>query len=369
MVSKRRTTRAKRVAGTPLVSVLIPTRNNAPFLREALDSIIQQTYRAIELIIVDDGSTDATPEILASYAEADPRVHLLRNDVSLGVAMSLNQALNIAQGSLIARMDTDDISHLDRLTRQVAVFERRPELDFLGTRAVFIDEDGRPLKHRWWIIPEHHDELAWKLLLTNPICHPSVVMRADLLRAAGGYDPAYRLEDMELWTRLACSTTLTHLPESLMAIRIPVDRLREKNAEWRPHIDAVRLRYAERILERPVPIELIRMLADYFYGPRWMTLAAPDLLIDGSMLLVELFQAMTTKGILRHGAHGPAYQLMSTQVHRLSSAAALYADQFPSPPRLAASKDEVDETALPTSASDGRSTMISSRRQSGDVPG
>ena len=333
LVSNRRTRQSQRIASEPHVSVLIPTLNDAPFLRESLESIVHQTYRDIEIIIIDDGSTDETPEIVASYAEADQRIHLIRNEVTLGVASSLNLALDVARGPLIARMDTDDISHLDRLARQVAMLEAHPELDCLGTQVVLIDEEGRPLKHRWRLIPEHHDALAWSLLLINPICHPAVVMRADKLRAAGGYDVAYRAEDMELWTRLACSTTLATLPEHLIAVRMPVDRLAEKLVEWQPHHDLVRIRYAERILERPVPPELIRMLVDYFYGPRWMTLAAPDLLIEGSMLLVELFQAMTTKGILHHGERGLAHKLMSTQVHRLSSAAATYSEPFPAPPR------------------------------------
>jgi glycosyltransferase involved in cell wall biosynthesis len=179
----------------PLVSVLLAVHNDARFLREAIDSVLRQTLADLELIVVDDASTDETPEILSSLG--DPRVALLRNDEQLGLAASLNRGLDRAQGRYVARLDADDVALPDRLERQLA---HMSGIAVLGTAVRDLDEDGRPGKlHRNPLGPR---AVRWLALFSSPFFHPTVLVARDALGDLR-YDPAFlESEDYELWTRL-----------------------------------------------------------------------------------------------------------------------------------------------------------------------
>lgn len=309
------------VAPIPTVSVIMPTFNDAPTLSAAVDSILAQTYRAFEFIIIDDASTDETHDLLMQYARQDGRIRLLRNNQNLGLSQSLNRGLERARGELIARMDSDDRSAPERLERQVSFLQDHPEIGLLGTQPRFIDDAGRPLPHWTWTAPTCHDAIAWQLLDSNPLVHPSVVIRAGLLRAAGGYDPAFpRGQDMELWTRLVMTTRCANLDESFVDYRVSVGSFATKLSAMAPLIQQVAQRYVERLLERAVSVELLRVVFQLNRND-----LAPDtpaeLLIETSLLLVEIFAAMCHKGILELGEAGPAHERMQLQVQRLVAAA------------------------------------------------
>lgn len=185
---------------TPRVSVVMSVFNDAETLRSAIASIHSQTLQDWQLIIIDDGSTDATPTIIREYSQHDERIQVQTNSVNQGLALSLNRGWRIAKSDLIARMDADDLSHPDRLAQQVAFLETHQEIDVLGTSALIKNKIGEILgcSHR----PTESNVLASRIMWENPFFHPSVVMRRSFLERAGGYDEKfYRAQDYELWSR------------------------------------------------------------------------------------------------------------------------------------------------------------------------
>ncbi len=184
----------------PLVSVLVAVRDGEPFTRIALESVLRQTVSDLELIVVDDASTDATPETLAALD--DPRVRILRNDEQLGLAGSLNRALDIASGEYVARMDADDAAFPNWLERCLELVRSRVGLGLVGAGVVDIDSDGTPRELHL------HDAgraaMRWRALFSAPVFHDTVVVRRDVLEANGlRYDTSFgESEDYELWTRV-----------------------------------------------------------------------------------------------------------------------------------------------------------------------
>src|SRR5471030_1969141 len=168
---------------TPVVSVVVPVYNDERFLREAIDSILAQTCRDFEFIVIDDGSTDESPSIVASYT--DPRIRLIRTGAQSGVAAALNAGIRAASSDLIARQDADDVSEATRLERQIAAFRARPQLALLGTQATIVDASGavRGRTERSLDVAA----LRWYALLDNPFIHTSVMIRRDVVDACGGY--------------------------------------------------------------------------------------------------------------------------------------------------------------------------------------
>lgn len=309
------------VSEPPAVSVVMATVADAATLDAAIDSILTQSFRDLELIVIDDGSTDETPRILARAGARDARLRLLRNERQIGLARSLNRGLERARGRFIARMDSDDRSHPDRLARQIAFLARHPEIGLLGTQPRLVDDAGRPVTGWGWTVPVDHDAIAWQLLTGSPFVHPSVVIRADLLRAAGGYDPAFLgNEDMELWSRLVRSTRCANLDERLIDYRVPMQTVAGWQAAMEPRIEQVSRRYMEGLLGRNVSADLTRVIVGLDRRGAAPD-AAPDRLLEASLLLAELFDAMRDRGIIDGGEAGPARERMRRQVQCLVAAA------------------------------------------------
>ena len=241
------------------VSVLMPVYNCAHHLPAAIDSILSQTYRDFEFIIIDDHSTDDTSLALERYQAQDSRIKVYRNDGNLGVAKSLNRGLELAHGEYIARMDADDISLPERFARQVEYLDVHPEIGALGTQTVYIDDDGKFLPQQTWEQPTSPSLILWHLLYGSPLCHPSTIMRADCLQRVGGYDPDYPNEDMHLWTKLAFVTKLMNLDEVLLQYRMGPHEYDEKRIYWDPHIQRVSHQFIERVLVRSVDPALSRL--------------------------------------------------------------------------------------------------------------
>lgn len=195
----------------------MPVRDGGPFLREALDSVLGQTRGDLELIAVDDGSTDDTPAILAEAARRDSRVRVLSTG-GRGLVAALEMAVAAARGDCLARLDADDVAMPDRLARQLAVMEARPGLGLLGSWAETIDAAGRPIGR---LTPETDPQrLAALLQRTNPFIHSSLILRTDLVRRLGGYRAAFEAaEDYDLWLRIAEVAEVANLPEPLIRYR------------------------------------------------------------------------------------------------------------------------------------------------------
>ena len=201
------------------ISVVMAVHNGERYLRQAVESILNQTYLDLEFIILDDGSSDSTPSILDEYAARDRRMVLVRNEANIGLARSLNRGLELAQSEYIARMDADDISLPGRLAAQVAFLDAHPDVGVLGTAACIINplgNLGQEIK-----FPIDHALLRWRLcFFENPIIHPTVMMRkADVLKV-NGYNPNLDTsQDHNLWCRLSGVTRLANLFDVYLYLR------------------------------------------------------------------------------------------------------------------------------------------------------
>jgi glycosyltransferase involved in cell wall biosynthesis len=200
----------------PRVSVLLCVYNGAGYLRAALDSILAQTLADFELIAIDDGSTDATPDILRGCA--DPRLVAVRQ-ANLGLTRSLNRGLALAQGEYVARQDADDLSAPRRLERQVAFLDARPEVALAGTAVRVVDEQGRLVReHRY---PQEDAGLRRALLARiNPLPHSSVMFRRSGALDLAGWDERFlKAQDYEFYLRVIEAHQIASLPERLVTLR------------------------------------------------------------------------------------------------------------------------------------------------------
>ena len=199
-----------------LISVLMPVRNGEAYVAEAIESVLAQTHDELELIVVDDGSDDETPSILASYR--DPRLHVIRQEPT-GLVPALRRALAEARGDVLARMDADDVSLPGRLERQLRALGADERLGVVGCAIETIDDAGRVTGS--WSLPSDDAALRRRLLLRNPFTHGAVVLRRSAVEDAGGYQPGYGAnEDYDLWRRIARNWRLGAVPEVLYRYRV-----------------------------------------------------------------------------------------------------------------------------------------------------
>jgi glycosyltransferase involved in cell wall biosynthesis len=203
------------------VCVMMPAHDAAPYIEAAIDSVLAQDYPAFSLLVVDDGSTDATAEILARYAARDARVRVLRNERNSGIVATRNRLLDEAdrQAKYLAVLDADDVCLPGRLQKQVAFLERHPDHAAVGCHTSIIDEAGRTIGERRY--PTSSAELRRVITRFNPFAQSAVMLRRSAVDAVGRYDPRYpRCQDYELWLRLASRYPLANLDEVLIGYRV-----------------------------------------------------------------------------------------------------------------------------------------------------
>jgi hypothetical protein len=200
------------------VSVIIPVRNGARYLDRALESLTAQTFTAFEIVVVDNGSTDQTPAILARWSAREPRLRTIRLDHAQ-LSESLNRAAGAARAPLLARLDADDIARPDRLEVQVAAMAARPEVGLLGSAATLIDGQGRRLGA---ISPPLGDQgIRSRQRSSTSLIPSSTIMRANVLRRVGGYRKGLNIaEDFDLWTRMIEHCRAENLAQRLISYRI-----------------------------------------------------------------------------------------------------------------------------------------------------
>ena len=197
------------------ISVIMPVFNAAAYLKEAVDSILEQTFTDFEFLIFDDGSTDDSRSILQSYT--DPRIRLFLQDENTGYVRHLNRGLEMARGEYVFRMDADDISLPSRFAKQVAFLDQHPEVGLCGAWIRTIDTPPKTVQR-----PSRHEDIVLSLLNSPTFCHPAVAFRTSLIRKHRlSYKEAYLYaEDYELWAQITNYTKVAILPEVLLLYRI-----------------------------------------------------------------------------------------------------------------------------------------------------
>jgi len=202
----------------PLVSVLMPAYNGEPYLIEAIESILNQTLTDFELVIIDDGSTDATWSILQEYAAQDRRIVLERNANNLGLIKTLNKGLSLVRGNFIARMDADDISLPERLEAQLNFLEQYPKVGLVGTAYYRMNSRG---EYKLRQPPLDYTGLRWQLLFGTPMCHAATMFRRQLYDIGElTYKDFPHIEDYDLYARLFRCTQAANLALPLYVVRV-----------------------------------------------------------------------------------------------------------------------------------------------------
>jgi len=245
-------------AQAPTVSVVLPVYNGEAYLRDAVDSILTQTYRKLELLLVDDFSTDSSRRIAEEYAQRDARVRVLPNTREKGLAGAVNSGLAAATGKYIARMDGDDLSAPQRLMKQVTFMEQHPEVGLCGTWFRFMHTQ-EVVQH-----PQAHDDIRIKLLGNTAFAHPSVMLRKSVLTQHDlHYDRAYEpADDYHLWVRMAQLTRLANIPEVLLEYREHAGQTSHSSAQVQAtHTNSIRLMQARALGLALTPAEEALYLA------------------------------------------------------------------------------------------------------------
>ena len=240
----------------PLLSVICGAYNIAsePVAEQSIESLLAQSFRDFEIIICNDGSTDATDELLCRYAKQDSRIKIIKNEKNRGLAYSLNKCLSLANGSYIARHDFDDISLSTRFEKQIYYLEEHGDIDILGTAVALFDEKG--------IFDEEYFPalvMAEDFLYTSPYKHGTVVFRRGVLLSAGGYRVApetIRTEDYELFMRMcAMGYKGANLMEILYLFK--EDTAAKSRRKYKYRIDEARVRargfFALGLMPRGIP--------------------------------------------------------------------------------------------------------------------
>ncbi len=235
------------------LTVLLPVYNAEAFLRPAIESILGQSFGDFELLIMDDGSTDGSREVAASYD--DPRIRRLDNGRNLGLIATLNRGLNLAQGEYIARMDADDRSFPERFERQLNFLDRHPEVGVCGTWYQRTSPTGATLMK-----PPAEDRLIrFGLTFDTVFAHNTIMLRRALLEAHGlRYDSGHPYaEDYDFWVRCARHTRLANIPEVLLDYRFHAGNTSNRfKAEQVRTADRVRAAYLADLGLHPTPQEL-----------------------------------------------------------------------------------------------------------------
>ena len=205
----------RRPASPPLVSVLVPAYNEEQYIRAAMDSLLTQTHLELNIIVINDGSTDRTPDILEEMAKGESRLRIVHQE-NQGIIGALNQALSLAEGDFIARMDANDISAKERIELQLEYLHRFPDVGLVSTWQAAVDPNGLPTG-AIWRTPVLAQEVAWALHFATSLVHPALLGRRAVFEDLGGYrrEGVEHIEDYDLFARLLGTVKMANLPEVL----------------------------------------------------------------------------------------------------------------------------------------------------------
>jgi glycosyltransferase involved in cell wall biosynthesis len=203
----------------PRVSVIMPAFNREKYIAESIRSVLGQTFKDFELIVIDDGSTDKTLSVAESFA-SDPRVHIVKNEKHLGIAGTRNKALDLARGEYVSPLDSDDVwIDKEKLAKQTAYLDTHPECALVGGAIRHIDTEGKTLKT---VVFEQTDaDLRNNILQHNPFPQSSLMYRKQAIIDAGSYDMSFQVcDDYNLWLAVGTKHSFANFPEVFTGYRI-----------------------------------------------------------------------------------------------------------------------------------------------------
>lgn len=261
------------------VSVVMAVYNGVRFLAQAIESVLNQSFKDFEYIIIDDGSSDATSHLLEGYRQKDSRIRILRNEKNIGLVSSLNRGLDSVQSKYVARMDADDVSLPNRLQRQVAFLEENPDVFLVGSSAYILDEAGNQIGEKRVLLDPKI--IQSRLRRTNCLIHPSILFR---FRSDVRYrEKALYCEDYDLYLRLISrNLKLANIKEPLIRYRLVRNSLSFRNAYY-ARLFAARMRNMilnrgdagqeayerfspDEVLSQPVPMDSEQMVDLRYLG-------------------------------------------------------------------------------------------------------
>jgi hypothetical protein len=285
----------------PSVSVLFPVYNGAPYLKDAIECILNQTYDDFEIIIVDDGSNDNSSSIVQQFD--DPRIRFFAQE-NIGLAATLNRAIKLSRGKYLARQDQDDLSLPERFEKQVAFLDAHPDHGMVGTWAEIWEgpkRTGRAHRH-------HADSLMLKfdLLFDNPFVHSSVMMRKTVFDKVGLYSTDMSRqppEDYELWSRIARQFDVANIPEVLHIYReVPKSMSRDGINPFMDRVVNISVENLAFAAGRDNPDQTIVDLAALVHGAYHRVSPKPSLK-DISAFIFELAKMMDSSSVSSGSSH------------------------------------------------------------------
>ncbi len=234
---------------TPLVTVLMPVYNAEAYLHLAVQSILDQSLRDFHFLIINDGSSDRSGEIIQSFEKKDDRIICINRE-NKGLSFSLNEGVALSTTPYIARMDADDISLPRRLEQQLAFMEQNPKVDVLGTQAITIDENGREIDKGF--LPLSDGQIKWSMFFKTSLAHPSVMIRKSVFDRVGLFKVDTRQEkipeDYELWTRGVDELKFANLEQYLFHYRqVSTSLSHDGNAYFKEATLKISLAYMQRV--------------------------------------------------------------------------------------------------------------------------
>lgn len=215
---------------SPKISVLMPAYNAERYIVEAIESILHQSFTDFEFIIIDDGSSDSTWEIVQDYAKRDNRIVAVKNPENLKICKTLNKWIDIAKGKYIARMDSDDVSVLNRLELQFDFLESNPDVWILGWTMEIMDESGNIYSKREY--NKNDADIRKRIFRYSPFCHASTMIRTDIIKKIYWYNIfLYDAEDYDLYFRIWVYSRFANLKDTLYIMRVNKSSVTYRNTK------------------------------------------------------------------------------------------------------------------------------------------
>ncbi|MFT5666009.1 MAG: glycosyltransferase involved in cell wall biosynthesis [Vicingaceae bacterium] len=240
----------------PLVSVIMPAYNAERFIKKSIESIVNQTYKKWELIVIDDGSTDGTATIVQSFIERDDRIKLVVNETNKGLIITRNRGLEESKGKYIANLDSDDIAFKTRLKKQVHFLEEHSDYVLIGSSCENIDSDGNKVKTVRLKLPHHH--IAILLLFSNYFINSTTMVKADVAKEIGYAHDIPLAEDYCFFAKISKMGCAGNLKETLVQYRTHESNISKLKAiELNAAIKKIHQKQLERLGILPTESELM----------------------------------------------------------------------------------------------------------------